>query len=107
MAKKFRIRKGDEVIVVAGRDKGKKGSVLRVLRDRDRVVVHEVNVAKHHQAPSQDNPGGIITKEASVHISNIALVDPKSGKPTRVGYRRLEDNRKVRFAKESGEVIDT
>jgi large subunit ribosomal protein L24 len=107
MTKKFRIKKDDEVIVLAGRDKGKKGSVLRVLRDSDRVIVHEVNVAKHHQAPSQTNPGGIITKEASIHISNVALIDPKSGKPTRVGYRRLEDNRKVRFAKQSGEVIDT
>jgi len=107
MAKKFRIKKGDDVIVVTGRDKGKKGSILRVLPDQDRVIVHEVNVAKHHQAPSQNNPGGIITKEASIHISNVALVDPKSGKPTRVGYRRLEDNRKVRFAKNSGEVIDT
>jgi len=106
MAKKFKIRKGDEVIVVSGRDKGKKGSILRVLRQDDRVLVDGVNMVKRHTRPSGSQPGGIVEKEAPIHVSNIALADPKDGTATRVGYRFLEDGRKVRFAKRSGEVVD-
>lgn len=106
MAKKFKIRKGDDVIVVSGRDKGKKGSILRVLRQDDRVLVDGVNMVKRHTRPSGSQPGGIVEKEAPIHISNIALADPKDGTATRVGYRFLEDGRKVRFAKRSGEVVD-
>ncbi|KLN61245.1 50S ribosomal protein L24 [Kiloniella spongiae] len=105
MSKKFKIKKGDQVVLTTGRDKGKKGEVLRVLRDEDRVVVQGVNVVKKHQSASQTSQGGIIEQEASVHISNIALVDPKSGDATRVGLR-TEGDRKVRFAKKSGEVVD-
>ena len=106
MASKFKLKKGDEVIVTAGRDKGKKGEILRMLRDENRAVVQGVNMAKRHAAPSNTNPGGIQEKELSIHISNLALADPKDGSPTRVGYKFLEDGRKVRFAKRSGEVID-
>ena len=106
MASKFKLKKGDEVIVTAGRDQGKKGEILRMLRDENRAVVQGVNMAKRHAAPSNTNPGGIQEKELSIHISNLALADPKDGSPTRVGYKFLEDGRKVRFAKRSGEVID-
>jgi large subunit ribosomal protein L24 len=106
MAKKFKIRKGDQVVVVSGRDRGKRGEVLRVLRDEDRLLVQGVNMIKRHQRPSAGHPGGIIDKEAPIHISNVAHIDPSSHQPTRVGYRFLEDGRKVRFAKRSGEVID-
>jgi large subunit ribosomal protein L24 len=106
MAKKFKLKKGDDVVVVSGRDKGKKGSILRVLREDDRVLVDGVNMVKRHTRPSQAQPGGIVSKEAPIHISNVALADPKDGVATRVGYKFLEDGRKVRFAKQSGEVID-
>jgi large subunit ribosomal protein L24 len=106
MAKKFRLKKGDDVVVVSGRDKGKKGSILKVLREDDRVLVDGVNMVKRHTRPSQAQPGGIIQKEAPIHISNVALADPKDGTASRVGYKFLEDGRKVRFAKQSGEVID-
>jgi large subunit ribosomal protein L24 len=106
MAKKFKLRKGDDVVVVSGRDKGKTGSILRVLRADDRVLVDGVNMVKRHARPSQTQPGGIIEKEAPIHISNVALADPKDGTATRVGYKFLEDGRKVRFAKLSGEIID-
>ena len=106
MAAKFKIKKGDRVVVTTGRDKGKSGEVLEVQRDRNRVLVQGVNLVKRHQKPSQTAQGGIIEKEASVHISNVAHIDPKTDKPTRVGYRLLDDGRKVRFAKGSGEVID-
>jgi len=106
MAKKFKIKKGDEVVVLSGRDKGKSGSVLGLLRAEDRVLVEGVNMVKRHTRPSNTQPGGIIEKEAPIHISNLALADPKDGKPTRVGYKFLDDGRKVRFAKRSGEVID-
>jgi len=106
MAKKFKLKKGDDVVVVSGRDKGKTGSILRVLREDDRVLVDGVNMVKRHTRPSQTQPGGIVTKEAPIHISNVALADPKDGSATRVGYKFLEDGRKVRFAKQSGEVID-
>ncbi len=101
-----RIRKGDNVTVVSGRDKGKSGSVLRVLQDDERLIVQGVNVVKRHMRASQTQAGGIVEKEASIHVSNVGLVDPVSDKATRVGFRTLEDSRKVRFAKASGEVID-
>ena len=107
MAKKFKLKKGDDVVVVSGRDKGKKGSILRVLRDDDRVLVDGVNMVKRHTRPSQTQPGGIVEKEAPIHISNVALADPKDGTATRVGYKFLDDGRKVRFAKRSGEIIDS
>ena len=106
MAAKFKIKKGDRVVVTTGRDKGTSGEVLAVQRDRNRVLVQGVNLVKRHQKPSQTAQGGIIEKEASVHISNVAHIDPKTDQPTRVGYRLLDDGRKVRFAKGSGEVID-
>ncbi|MDE0724894.1 MAG: 50S ribosomal protein L24 [Alphaproteobacteria bacterium] len=106
MAKKFKLKKGDDVVVVSGRDKGKTGSILRVLREDDRVLVDGVNMVKRHTRPSQTQAGGIVAKEAPIHISNVALADPKDGSATRVGYKFLEDGRKVRFAKQSGEVID-
>lgn len=106
MVEKFKIKKGDQVVVTTGRDKGKKGEVLRVERERRRVLVAGVNMIKRHQRPTAGNPGGIIDKEALLHISNVAIVDPRTSLPTRVGYRTLTDGRKVRFAKRSGEVID-
>ena len=106
MPKRFRLRKGDDVVVVSGRDKGKTGSILRVIRSEDRVIVDGINMVKRHTRPSQAQPGGIVDKEAPIHISNVALADPKDGSATRVGYKFLEDGRKVRVAKQSGEVID-
>ena len=106
MAMKFKIKKGDKVVVITGRDKGKSGEVLRVLRDDDRVLVQGVNMIKRHTRPAAGQPGGIIEKEAAIHISNVAHLDPKSNQPTRVGYKFLEDGRKVRFARRSGEVLD-
>lgn len=101
-----RIRKGDRVIVTTGRDKGKKGEVLRVYPGDDRALVSGVNVVRRHQRQTQRQQGGIINKEAPVHLSNLAHVDPKSGDATRIGFKFLSDGRKVRFAKKSGEVID-
>jgi large subunit ribosomal protein L24 len=106
MAIKFKIKKGDKVVVITGRDKGKSGEVLRVLRDVERVVVQGVNMVKRHTRPAAGQTGGIVEKEAAIHISNVAHIDPKSSKPTRVGYKMLGDGRKVRFARRSGEVID-
>ena len=102
----LKIRKGDQVIVLSGRDKGKKGEVLRIQRKDQRVLVQGVNIIKRHTRPQAGNPGGIVEKEASLAISNVALVDPKTGEATRVGFRHLDDGRKVRFAKKSGEVVD-
>jgi large subunit ribosomal protein L24 len=106
MATKLKIKKGDKVVVITGRDKGKQGEVLRVLRADNRVVVQGVHVVKRHTRQSAGNPGGIVEKEAAIHVSNVAHVDPKSGKPTRVGFKTLDDGRKVRFARRSGENID-
>jgi large subunit ribosomal protein L24 len=103
---KFKIKKGDKVVVISGRDKGKSGEVLSVLRSDERVLVQGVNMMKRHTKPRPGEPGGIVQKEAAIHISNVAHIDPKSQKPTRVGYRILEDGRKVRYAKRSGEVLD-
>ncbi len=102
---KMKVKKGDQVVVLAGRDKGKKGEVLKVDRSRGRVLVQGVNMVKRHLRPSMTSPGGITEFEALIHVSNIALVDPSSGEATRVGYRTLDDGKKVRFAKRSGEVI--
>jgi large subunit ribosomal protein L14 len=101
----LRIRKGDNVVVIAGRDKGKTGEVLSVLPKENRAVVRGVNVVRRHQRQTPSQQGGIITKELPIHISNIALTDT-SGKPTRVGYRTADNGRKVRFAKRTGETID-
>jgi large subunit ribosomal protein L24 len=104
----MKIRKGDRVKVIAGRSKGKVGDVLRVLPAEDRVVVSGVNVIKRHTKPSRTGDGGIVEREAAIHVSNVALLDPKSSenKPTKVGFKFLEDGRKVRFARASGETID-
>ena len=103
---KLKIKKGDTVVVISGRDKGKEGEVLRVLPADMRAVVQGVNIAHRHTKPRMGEPGGIIEKELPIHISNLAHVDPQSGKPTRIGYKFLEDGRKVRFARRSGEIID-
>ncbi len=103
-SKKF--RKGDSVIVLTGRDKGKKGEILKIMPKEMRAIVQGVNMVKRHQKQTQTQAGGIIEKEATIHVSNIALVDPKTGETTRVGIKTLEDGRRVRFAKASGEVID-
>ena len=104
MRPKFKIKKGDEVIVVTGKDKGKKGQVLEVMPFESRVKVQGVNLVKRHRRPTQSAPGGIDTFEAPMHISNVAHIDPDSGKATRVGYR-IENENKVRVAKASGKVI--
>ncbi len=102
-----KIRKGDRVQVLAGRDKGRRGEVLSVSPAEGRALVQGVNMVKRHQKPGGLNaPGGIIEKEAPIHLSNLALIDPKSDKPTRVGFRVLEDGKKVRVARSSGEVLD-
>ena len=102
----MKLKKGDNVQVMSGKDKGKKGEVLKVLPSENRAVVQGVAQMRKHQRQSASQEGGIITKEAPIHISNLALEDPKDGQPTRVGYKFLKDGRKVRFAKRSGEVID-
>ena len=104
MANKLKIRKGDRVKVIAGRSKGKVGDVLRVLPTEQRVVVSGVNVIKRHTKPSRTGEGGIIEREAAIHVSNVALLH--DDKPTKVGFKFLEDGRKVRFARGSGETID-
>ncbi len=104
--RKFKMKKGDRVVVITGRDRGKRGEVLKVLRDEDRLIVQGVNMVKRHTRPSGRNAGGIMEKEATIHISNVAHVDPAGNQPTRVGYKFLNDGRKVRFAKRSGEIID-
>ena len=100
------IRKGDNVIVISGSDKGKKGSVLKVFPKENRALVQGVNMVKRHQRQTQTQQAGIVSKEAPVQLSNIAHVDPKTGKATRIGLKTLGDGRRVRFAKKSGEVID-
>lgn len=104
---KLHVKKDDTVFVITGKDKGKKGRVIAAFPRENRVLVEGVNMIKKHSKPSQQNPqGGIITQEAPIHVSNVMLVDPKSGQPTRVGYKVLENGKKVRVAKKSGEVID-
>ena len=108
MAKaKLKIKKGDEVVILTGKDKGSKGEVLKVLPEERRVIVQGVNVVKKHRKPTQLNPqGGIENIEKSIDVSNVALVDPKEGKATRVGFRVLKDGKKVRVAKRSGETVE-
>jgi large subunit ribosomal protein L24 len=103
-----RIKKGDTVLVTTGSDRGRRGEVLRVIPKDNRAVVQGVNVAKKHTKPTgMGNPGGIVEVEATIHLSNLKLVDPKSDKPTKVGFRVLEDGRKVRVAKATGAVIES
>jgi len=106
MATKFKVKKGDRVIVLSGKDKGKTGEILKMFPEDRRALVQGVNMMKRHTAASQAGAGGIIEKEASIHISNLSHLDPKDNSATRIGYKNLEDGRKVRFAKRSGEVID-
>ncbi len=101
-----KLKKGDRVVVIAGRDKGKEGEILRVMPREGRAIVSGVNIVIRHTRPTQTSQGGRIPKEAPIHLSNLALVDPRDGGPTRVGFRFLEDGTKVRYAKKSGEVID-
>ena len=101
-----KIKKGDNVIVLTGKDKGRTGTVLEMVTKTDRVLVQGVNVVKRHTKQSQTSEGGIVTKEAPIHVSNVALADPKDGKPTRVGVKINDDGKKVRFAKRSGDLID-
>jgi len=104
MANKF--RKGDKVVVLTGRDKGKTGDIVKALPQEGRVIVQGVNVVKRHQRPTATATGGIVEQEASIDVSNVAIVDPKENVATRVGFRTLENGDKVRYAKRSGEVID-
>ncbi|HWJ19448.1 MAG TPA: 50S ribosomal protein L24 [Geobacterales bacterium] len=103
---KLKIKKGDRIVVLAGRDKGKRGEVLQVMPLENRALVQGVNVVRRHQKQSAQQEGGIVSKEASIHLSNIAIEDPADGAPTRIGYKFMDDGRKVRFAKRSGEAID-
>jgi large subunit ribosomal protein L24 len=105
MAVKYKVKKGDRVVVITGRDKGRRGEILSVLREENRVLVQGVNLVKRHTRPQPGNPGGIVEKEAPIHVSNVAHIDPKSDKPTRVGYKTV-DGRKLRVARRSGEAID-
>jgi large subunit ribosomal protein L24 len=101
-----RIRKGDRVIVLTGRSKGRVGEVLKVMPKENRAIVQGANIVKRHTRPSQTSPGGIVEKEAAIDMSNLAHVDPAGDRPTRVGFKVLDDGRKVRYAKRSGETID-
>ena len=101
-----KVKKGDKVVVLSGRDKGKQGEVTKVMPTEARVIVSGVNVVTRHQKPSQMDQGGIKRFEAPIHVSNVSLIDPKDGKPTRVGFRTDDHGRKIRFAKRSGEAID-
>ncbi|MBY0354330.1 MAG: 50S ribosomal protein L24 [Rickettsiales bacterium] len=102
----MKIKKDDEIIVLTGKDKGKKGKVLQVMPKESRLLVAGINQVKRHTKPSVGGNGGIITKEASIHVSNVALVDPKDGKPTRVGYSIQKDGTKTRVARRSGTTIN-
>lgn len=101
-----KIKKGDKVVVLAGRDKGKSGEVKIVMPTEGRAIVAGINMVKRHTRQTQQTEGGILSKESTIHLSNIAVADPKTGKPTRVGFKVLDDGRKVRFAKSSGDLID-
>ena len=102
----MKIKKGDQVVVLVGKDKGRSGEVTKMMPKEGRALVAGINLVKRHTRQSQTTEGGIISKEAPIQVSNLAIVDPKDGKATRVGFKTLEDGRKVRFAKRSGEVID-
>ena len=101
-----KIKKGDRVVVTAGRDKSKTGEVRQVIPDESRAIVAGVNLVRRHTRQTAQTEGGILTKEAPIHLSNLAIADPKTGKPTRVGFKVLDDGRKVRVAKRSGDLID-
>ncbi len=101
-----KLKKGDKVVVVAGKDKGKRGEITSILTAAGKAKVQGVNLVKRHNRPTQTSPGGIETKEAAIQLSNLMIEDPKDGAPTRVGFKTLDDGKKVRFAKKSGEVID-
>ena len=101
-----KLKRGDKVVVLTGRDKGKTGEILKVMPEDTKALVQGVNVVRRHQRQTAQQEGGIISKEAPIHLSNLALADPDSGKATRVGFKVLEDGRKVRVAKRSGETID-
>jgi large subunit ribosomal protein L24 len=101
-----KIRKGDRVIVTAGRDKGKRGEVRQVIPEDGRAIVAGVNLVRRHTRQTAQTEGGIISKESTIHLSNLAILDPKTGKPTRVGFKMLDDGRKVRVARGSGDLID-
>ena len=101
-----KIRKGDKVAVISGKDKGKRGEVLRVIPDESRAVVQGLNTVTRHTRASMQTQGGLVKKEAPIHLSNLALIDPSTDKPTRVGFKTLEDGTKVRIARRSGEQID-
>ena len=105
MATKLKVKKGDQVVVITGREKGKRGEILKVLREENRVIVQGVNMAQRHQRQSMQQEGGIVQKELAIHVSNVALIDPKSDKPTRVGYT-MDGERKIRVARRSGEALD-
>ncbi|MGY2051763.1 50S ribosomal protein L24 [Methylobacterium sp. JK268] len=101
-----KVKKGDKVVVLTGRDKGRSGEVIQVMPKEGRALVRGINLVKRHQRQTQTQEAGIVSKEASIDLSNLAVADPKDGQPTRVGFRILEDGRKVRFAKRSGDLID-
>ncbi|MBL8570097.1 MAG: 50S ribosomal protein L24 [Phreatobacter sp.] len=101
-----KIKKGDKVVVLTGRDKGRTGEVIQVMPTESRALVRGVNIVKRHQRQSQTQEGGIISKEAPIHLSNLAYADPKTNQPTRIGFKVLADGKKVRVAKKSGETID-
>lgn len=101
-----KVKKGDKVIILAGKDRGKTGDIVKAMPQEDRVIVQGINMMRRHTRPSATEAGGIVEKEASIHVSNVAIVDPKENIATRVGFRTLDDGTKVRFAKRSGEVID-
>jgi len=103
---KLKIKKGDEVVVISGRDKGRTGAVLRVYPTEQRLIVQGVHIARRHTKQRLGDPGGIVEKELTIHVSNVAHIDPQSRKPTRVGYKFLDGGRKVRVARRSGEVLD-
>ena len=105
MAQIFKIMMGDQVVVTTGRDKGRRGEVMQVLREENRVLVQGCNMVKRHTRPTQTNPGGIINKEAPLHVSNVAHIDPDSGSATRVGYE-VKDGKKIRIARRSGKALD-
>jgi large subunit ribosomal protein L24 len=105
MTTKLKIKKGDKVVVITGRDRGKTGEVVKVLREQNRLIVQGVNMVKRHQRQTMQAQGGIVEKEASIHVSNVAHIDPENQKPTRIGYR-MDGERKIRFARGSGQAID-
>ncbi|MCG8559936.1 MAG: 50S ribosomal protein L24 [Hyphomicrobiales bacterium] len=103
---KIKLRKGDHVVVLAGKDKGKGGEVIKIMPRENKALVQGVNTIRRHQKQTPNQEGGIVAREAAIHVSNLAIEDPKDGKPTRIGFKTLKDGRKVRFARRSGEVID-